>query len=100
MKKFEENLQETKKELVEIFERYDEAERITEDFLYLFRTDGSIDYWHSSYYYSLDETNLIVKPTARQLRDFYQSEDWTPEDAAYYLLGKIYSIDVSIYELI
>ena len=96
MKNFEENLQETKKELVEIFERYDDAEKITEDFLFLFRTDGSIDYWHSSYYYSLDETNLKMKQTARQLKDFYQSEDWIPEVAAYYLLGEIYSIYVSM----
>ena len=92
MKNFEENLQETKKELVEIFESYDDAERITEDFLYIFRTDGTLDFWHSSYSEELDETNLMFKPTAGQLRDFYQSEDWTPEVAAYYLLGEIYSI--------
>ena len=92
MKKFEENLQETKKELVEIFESYDDTERITEDFLYIFRTDGTLDFWHSSYFEELDETNLMLKPTAGQLKDFYQSEDWTPEDAAYYLISEIYSI--------
>lgn len=96
MENFEKNLKETKKELVEIFENYDSTDRITEDFLYLFKNDGTLDYWYSSYYYSLDETNLKMKQTAGQLRDFYQSEDWTPEDAAYYLLGGIYSI----YELI
>ena len=94
MKKFVKNLKETKKVLMEIFERCDEAERITEDFLYLFRTDGTLDFWHPSYFKELDETNLMLKPTAGKLRDFYQSEDWTPEDAAYYLLGEIYSIYV------
>ena len=88
MKKFEKNLQETKKELIAIFEGYDDSERITEDFLYLFRTDGSMDYHHSSYFEELDETNLKVKQTARQLMDFYQSEDWTPEDAANYIIDE------------
>lgn len=92
MKTFEKNLQVTKKELMEIFERYDDAGRIAEDFLYLFRTDGTIDYYHSSYGRELDETNLKIKQTARQLKDFYTSEDWTPEDAAYYLISEIYSI--------
>ena len=36
MKTLENNLKETKKELVGIFESYDDEERITEDFLYLF----------------------------------------------------------------
>ena len=100
MKIFEKNLKETKKELVEIFESYDDAERITEDFLYIFRTDGTLDFWHSSYFEELDETNLMLKLTAGELKDFYQSEDWTPEDAVYYLLYEICSIHAYIYELI
>ena len=79
---------------MKVFERYDGAGIITEDFLYLFGADGSIDYWHSSYHYGLDETDLKMKQTARQLKDFYQSEDWTPEDAANYLVSEIYSIYV------
>ena len=94
MKTLEKNLQETKKELIAIFEGYDEDDTgiITEDFLYLFRTDGTLDYYHSSYYYNLDEKNLKMKQTERQLKDFYTGEDWTPEDAAYYLLSEIYVI--------
>ena len=92
MKTLEKNLKETRKELVEIFESYDDAERITEDFLYLFRTDGTLDYHHSSYFEELDETNLKIKQTARQLKDFYTSEDWTPEGAVYYLICEIYGI--------
>ena len=92
MKALEKNLQETKRELVEIFERYDDAGRMTEDFLYLFGVDGTIDYYHPSYSEGVDETNLKVQQTARQLVDFYQSENWTPEDAAYYLISEIYSI--------
>ena len=92
MKALEKNLQETKRELVKLFEGYDDAERITEDFLYLFRTDGTLDYHHSSYFEEVDETNLKMKQTVRQLIDFYQSGDGAPEDAAYYLISEVYSI--------
>ena len=92
MKKLEKNLWETRNELVVLFNSFDDGGRISENFLYLFRTDGTIDYYHPSYIEELDEKNLKLKQTERQLKDFYQSEDWTPEDAAYYLISEIYVI--------
>ena len=92
MKKLEKNLKETKKELVAIFEGYAPGVRITEDFLYLFRNDGTLDYHHPSYISELDEKNLKLKQTERQLKDFYTSEDWTPGDAAQYFISEVYTI--------